>query len=317
MHWLSQNYQWLFDGIGGVVLIALVRIGYNRWRKSRTQVDGSHPSSALTAQGAKVTNSPIASGSNISQTINSSTLNLSLPAPASGAPGRERYDEWRHVIDEVHEALEQMGYAFVPILAHKAGDERCDYQAGIRRGNRVLHSQILISEALEKAGLIKDWNELVQYAHAGRGPRDRWEQGSPTMGGFDAKARAFHEKLVLVAREDMTSLLRNGEREAQEQRGARIKTRLGQFLKEGQDIQQKWEYSNLNAPYEKKEWENRVEAYLKEVVDESYVVRFRCPTHQITSFPADMNPKMQGQWGDTTAKMAMLNNFIAELRFPK
>jgi hypothetical protein len=308
MHWLSQNYQWLFDGIGGVVLIALVRIGYNRWRKSRTQADGSHPSSVLTAQGAKVTNSPVASGSNISQTINSSTLNLSLPAPASGAPGHERYREWREVIDEVHEALEQMGYAFVPIYVRKADDERGDYQAGIRRGNRVLHSQILIAESLEKSGLIKDWNELVQYTHAGRGPRDRWHQGSPTMGGFDAKARAFHEKLVQLAREDMNaSQLQNRQREA----------RLAQFLREGQDIQRKWEYSNLNAPYEKKEWENRVEAYLKEELDESYVVRFRCPTHQIVSFPEDIDPKMRGQWTETTAKMKMLNDFISELQSPR
>ncbi len=53
-------------------------------------------------------------------------------------------------------------------------------------------------------------------------------------------------------------------RGAQEQTEARIKIRLAQFLKEGQDIQQKWEYGNLNAPHEKKDWESRVEAYLKE-----------------------------------------------------
>ena len=100
----------------------------------------------------------------------------------------------------------------------------------------------------------------------------------------------------------------------QKERRKAVKKQLAQFLQEGQDIQQKWEYSNLNAPREKKDWENRVEAYLKKELDESCAVRFRSPTRQIVSFPADMNPKMRDQWRDTTARMAMLNSFMAELR---
>ena len=53
----------------------------------------------------------------------------------------------------------------------------------------------------------KDWDELVQYAHSGRGPRDPWQQGSPTMGGFDAKAREFQGKLTRIAREDMNAAM--------------------------------------------------------------------------------------------------------------
>jgi hypothetical protein len=102
----------------------------------------------------------------------------------------------------------------------------------------------------------------------------------------------------------------------QTERRKAIKTHLAQFLKEGQDIQQKWEYSNLNAPQEKKDWESRVEAYLTKELDDSYAVRFRTPTLQIVSFPPDMNPKMRGQWGETTARMAVLNDFISELRIP-
>jgi hypothetical protein len=151
----------------------------------------------------KVTNSPVASGTNIAQTINPPTLNLSLPTPTSGTPGREQYDEWRELIDEIHESIEQMGWAFVDAVAHKADDERCDYQAGIRRGNRVLGTRILIADAIKKSGLKQDWDQLVQYAHSGRGPRDRWQQGAPTMGGFDKKAREFQEKLMRIAREDM------------------------------------------------------------------------------------------------------------------
>src|SRR6266481_3047026 len=190
MDWIIHHYKLIVDLVKTVL----------GWKKSSSH---AAPSSTLTAQGAKVTNSPVASGTNISQTINSPTVNLSLPTPLFGAPGRERYEEWRELIDEIHESIEQMGYAFVPIVAHEVGDERCDYQAGIRRGNRVLRNRILIAEAIQKSGLIQDWDELVRYAHSGRGPRDRWEEGSPTMGGFETKARTFQEKLMQVAREDV------------------------------------------------------------------------------------------------------------------
>src|SRR6266478_2827197 len=188
MKWLSENYKWLFDGVAGAAVISVIGYVIHHFLGSQGRQQGA---AALTAQGAKVTDSPVASGTNISQTINSPTVNLSLPAPSFGAPGRERYDEWRELVDEIHESIEQMWYAFVPLVAHKGGDERCDYQAGIRRGNRVLRNRILIAEAIQKSGLIQDWDELVRYAHSGRGPRDRWEQGSPTMGGFDVKAQAF------------------------------------------------------------------------------------------------------------------------------
>jgi len=190
MDWIIKNYKWIVDLLKTVL----------GWKKPSSH---AAPSSTLTAQGAMVTNSPVASGTNISQTINSPTVNLSLPAPSFGAPGRERYEEWRELIDEIHESIEQMWYAFVPVVAHKVGDERCDYQAGIRRGNRVLRNRILIAEAIQKSGLIQDWDELVQYAHSGRGPHDRWEHGSPTMGGFETRARKFQEKLMRLARDDM------------------------------------------------------------------------------------------------------------------
>jgi len=202
MRWVSDNYKWLFDGVGVAVILFLAQHLLKRHSQERAR---QKEKAVLTAQGAKVTDSPVASGSNISQFINSPTLHVSLPVPILGTPARERYEEWRETIDEVHDGIEQIGYAFVPILATKAGDERCDYQAGIRRGNRVLHNRILIAESLEKSNLIRDWNELVQYAHARRGPRDRWEQDSPTMRGFDTKARAFQEKLMQVARADMSS----------------------------------------------------------------------------------------------------------------
>jgi hypothetical protein len=60
MHWLSENYKWLFDGIGGLALMAV--IGYFTRRVLRRSPDHQKDIAALKAQGAKVTNSPVASG---------------------------------------------------------------------------------------------------------------------------------------------------------------------------------------------------------------------------------------------------------------
>ncbi len=80
-----ETYQWLFDGVSGTVLIGLIGLGYRRWRKR--QRGDQAPSSTLTVQGGKVENSPVASGSGITQTINSPTINLSLPSrPAPSIP---------------------------------------------------------------------------------------------------------------------------------------------------------------------------------------------------------------------------------------
>jgi hypothetical protein len=75
MNWLSENYKWLFDGVAGAAALSL--IGYFIHRFSKTK--GQNGNAALNAQGAKVTNSPAASGSNITQTVNSpTTINLAL-----------------------------------------------------------------------------------------------------------------------------------------------------------------------------------------------------------------------------------------------
>lgn len=191
-------WEWVFSGVGVLALALFIE-----WLRRRSR--SSPQSASITAQDAKVVDSPVASGTGIIQTVNSPTINVSLPAPAPGSPGNERYNEWRELIDEIHESIVRMGYAFMPLVPVKAGDDRNDYQAGIRRGNRVLGNRILIADAIQKSELKKDWDELVQYAHSGRGPRDRWEQGTPTMGGFDAKAREFQEKLMRIARQDMTA----------------------------------------------------------------------------------------------------------------
>jgi hypothetical protein len=183
-------WEWVFSGIGVSAL--------KDWIRGNPKQSGA----SLNAQGAKVVDSPVASGSNITQNINSPIINLSLPTPMSGTPAHDRYREWRETIDEIHESIDKMRYAFVAFKVH---DELTDYQAGIHRGNRILRNRILIAAAVEESGLLNDWDELVQYTHAARGPRDRWEQGSPTMGGFDMKTRAFQEKLMRIAREDVAA----------------------------------------------------------------------------------------------------------------
>lgn len=66
MQWTIQSYREIVDFLK-------VALGL---KKSSPAA----PSSTMTAQGAKVTNSPVASGTNISQTINSpTTINVSLP----------------------------------------------------------------------------------------------------------------------------------------------------------------------------------------------------------------------------------------------
>ncbi len=92
-----------------------------------------------------------------------------------------------------------------------------------------------------------------------------------------------------------------------------LKQQLAEFLTQGRNIQHHFEYSNLNSPREKTEWESRVEAYLKKELDESYAARFRSPNHHISSYPAEMDVRMREQWANVTAKMAMLGDFMSEL----
>jgi hypothetical protein len=74
MHWLIQNYQWLFDGFLGSVVLAVVgfgvRFGIRLWLKnSSNEETGESHGATLNAQGAKVALSPIASGSGIVQNV--------------------------------------------------------------------------------------------------------------------------------------------------------------------------------------------------------------------------------------------------------
>ena len=101
---------------------------------------------------------------------------------------------------------------------------------------------------------------------------------------------------------------------AQKQSKQAIKAQLAQFLKEGKTIQEGIQYSNPDSLRQKQDWEQRVEEYFEKNLDESYAVRFQTPSHQMTTYPAGISLKMTGPWGNTGAKMAMLHDFISELR---
>jgi len=105
------------------------------------------------------------------------------------------------------------------------------------------------------------------------------------------------------------------QRTAQEkQRRQTVRGKLAEFLKEGKNIQDGIEYSNLDSPRRKKEWEHRVEEYLTKNLDEGYAIRFRSPNRPLISYPDGMNMPMRAPFADISAKMGMLNEFISELR---
>src|SRR5271169_180561 len=192
MNW----WEWVFSGVGVLAVTLIIE-----WIRRGARPSGHE--AMLTAQGARVSDSPVASGSNISQKINSPTLNVSLPAPTPGVPGNERYSEWRELIHELHESFQQIGYAFLPLNVITPGIEINDYQGGIRRGSRVLRNRILIADVLKNAGVQEKFQKIVEYAVSAETPRDSSQRGCPTATGFDIMASKFEDELMELARKDV------------------------------------------------------------------------------------------------------------------
>lgn len=89
MHWLSENYKWLFDGVAGAVVVAIIGYVIHRFVSSGNQVG----TATLTAQDAKVTNSPVASGHSNAQIVNSPTVNVLLPSQTSTTASQEQKEQ--------------------------------------------------------------------------------------------------------------------------------------------------------------------------------------------------------------------------------
>jgi hypothetical protein len=91
VNWLWQNKEWLFSGIGVAVAGGLF------WRFRRLLFPSPPPSNTSIQSAAIVANgpvnaSPVANGSNISQSVNSPTVNLTIP------PGPPTASDWPDVL---------------------------------------------------------------------------------------------------------------------------------------------------------------------------------------------------------------------------
>jgi hypothetical protein len=77
-----------------------------------------------------------------------------------------------------------------------------------------------------------------------------------------------------------------------------IRNQLAIFLKEAREIQNGLHYSNPDSLRQKQQWEQRVEKYLEESLDQSYSIRFQNPGHPVVTYPEGINAKMMAPWGE-------------------
>jgi membrane protein implicated in regulation of membrane protease activity len=64
MNWLSENYKWVFDGIGAAVLVGLIAWLWRRFFK-----EPAAENATVNVRDSQVRGSPIASGSQVTQNI--------------------------------------------------------------------------------------------------------------------------------------------------------------------------------------------------------------------------------------------------------
>lgn len=102
--------------------------------------------------------------------------------------------------------------------------------------------------------------------------------------------------------------------ESQQERKQRIRNQLAEFLKQGQEILNGVEYRNIVSVQEKHEWKLRVQRYLAEELDKSYVARFESPKYRVLEFPPNMHATMRTHWAEVRSRMDMLHDFIADFR---
>ncbi len=88
MRWISDNYKWLFDGVAGAAIIALIVYLLQRWVRRSPEA-----TAIASVQESSGTNSPVARGSNNTQTVHAPTIHAqtvnygnSPAAPTASAP---------------------------------------------------------------------------------------------------------------------------------------------------------------------------------------------------------------------------------------
>jgi hypothetical protein len=80
VNWLSDNWKLLFGGVGGTAVVAFIGYFCKQWWESRQRPSGQ--GATLMSERARVSDSPVASGSRITQNVNSPTINVSIPHPS-------------------------------------------------------------------------------------------------------------------------------------------------------------------------------------------------------------------------------------------
>ena len=144
---------------------------------------------------------------------------------------------------------------------------------------------------------------------------------SPVSAAPDPRI-SFLERQIESLQEQQRQLAEHQQATAEEKKVAAeekrrrqvIRDKLGLFLKEAGEIRNNIAYNNPASLTDKQMWERRVEEYLAKNLGDSYTTRFRNPSHQVLATPLGIDSQMRGAWADLGARMAMLNDFISELR---
>jgi hypothetical protein len=91
MHWLGSNYQWLMT----IVVMLIILLLLKQWVGSRKSTSNPAPTppATLNAQDPEVSNSPVAAGSGINQSVSAPVVHVNIGQPAGTAqapaqPGR-------------------------------------------------------------------------------------------------------------------------------------------------------------------------------------------------------------------------------------
>jgi hypothetical protein len=86
VNWLSDNFKWIFDGVGGAAVIALIAYLLKWLWSSPTESAGQRTTGTLTAKDSSAVNSTAASGSHNTQTVNApiihaQSVHFAIPIP--------------------------------------------------------------------------------------------------------------------------------------------------------------------------------------------------------------------------------------------
>jgi hypothetical protein len=137
---------------------------------------------------------------------------------------------------------------------------------------------------------------------------------SNVVGGPDQRISFLERQIVDIQAEQKQLASQRADDAKEKERRQNVRGQLAVFLKEGKDIQHGIQYNNPDSIRQKDAWEHHVADYLTKNLDESYAIRFRSPSHQVTFYPSGMDMKMLDSWGNIGEEMAMLNDFMSELR---